>query len=115
VTVDRDGEGLFEGRRFTAVEGERRFRVSTEQYRSFVRHLETLRPASGERRYSGEACTQMATDLPSAEVTWRTAGGGEQRLYFYFGCDMERNRAISERLEAAPGLLPIGAMIRPSR
>ena len=111
VTVDRDGRGVFEGRRFTAFTGERRFTVSPAQFRAFARHLAPLRPARGDVNYSGEACTQTATDLPSAQVDWRAAGGGEQHLYFYYGCDMERNRAIAERLRSAPDLLPIGELI----
>jgi uncharacterized protein DUF6438 len=114
LTVNSDGSGTFEGRRFTAVTGPRPFRATPAQYRAFAAQLEPLRPAAGEVRYSGEACRSMATDLPSAEVTWRSRRG-EQRLYFYYGCDMERNRAIAERLTAAPGLLPIGDFIRPSR
>jgi hypothetical protein len=111
VTVNRDGTGLFEGRRFTAVEGERRLRLSSDHFGDFARQLEPLRPTRGHRRYSGEACETMATDLPSVEIIWRFADGLEQRLYFYHGCDMERNRPIAERLDAAPGLLPIGDLI----
>ena len=43
-----------------------------------------------------------ATDMPSAEVTWRSPAASSS-LYFYYGCDMERNRAIAERLSDAPG------------
>lgn len=115
VTVGRDGSGQFVGRRFTAVTGERRFSVTPAQYGAFVRQLEPLRPASGERLYSGEACEMMATDMPSADVKWRGEDGAEQHLYFYFGCDMERNRAIGERLRAAPDLLSIGDLIGANR
>jgi hypothetical protein len=115
LTVNRDGSGLFVGRRFTAVTGERRFSVTPAQYGAFVRQLEPLRPASGERLYSGEACEMMATDLPSADVKWRGDDGAEQHLYFYYGCDMERNRAIGERLRAAPDLLAIGDLIGANR
>lgn len=112
VTVNADGTGLFEGRSFTAVTGERHFTLPLSQYRAFVAHLAPIRPASGDLRYSGPPlCRQMATDLPSAEVIWRPRGG-VQHLYFYYGCDMERNRAIVARLEAAPRLLPIGDFIR---
>lgn len=111
VTVDADGSGIFEGRRFTAVTGERRFRVTPGQFRALARHLGPLRPFEGIVRYSGESCASMATDMPSAEVTWRTLGEAEQQLYFYYGCDMEANRAIAERLNAVPGLLPIGDLI----
>jgi hypothetical protein len=110
VTVSADGTGRFEGRNFTTVRGEREFRVTPAQYRAFAAQLAPLRPARGSRRYSGEACRSMATDLPSAEVTW-SAAGGDQKLYFYFGCDMDRNRALAERLRAAPGLLPIAELI----
>jgi hypothetical protein len=54
----------------------------------------------------------LATDLPSADVTWRGRDGSEQALYFYFGCDMEKNQAIAERLRKAPDLLPIHDFIR---
>ena len=112
VTVNADGSGIFEGMRWTAVEGRREFRVTPDQYRAFVGHLEPLRPRQGEVRYSGEACSTMATDLPSVEVKWRSNGGAGQSLYFYYGCDMDRNRAIAERLEKAPDLLPIAHLIR---
>ena len=110
VTVNSDGSGTFEGRRFTAVTGARTFRATPDQYRAFAARLEPLRPASGSIRYSGEACEMMATDMPSTEVTWRS-DAGEQQLYFYHGCDMEKNQAIAERLSAARDLLPIGDLL----
>ena len=111
VTVSPDGSGTFEGRRFTAVTGERSFRITPEQYRAFAAQLAPLRPAEGSVRMSGEACRQMATDLPSAEVTWFSPIGNSQSYYFYYGCDMDRNRAIADRLTRAPQLLPIQDMI----
>lgn len=113
VTVNSNGWSTFEGRRFTAVTGTRSFRLGPGQYRAFAAQLAPLRPASGSVRYSGESCRNMATDLPSAEVTWRSRRG-TQGLYFYYGCDMARNRAIAARLEAAPRLLPIADFIRPA-
>jgi Domain of unknown function (DUF6438) len=114
LVANSDGSGTFEGRRFTAVTGTRPFRATPAQYRAFVAQLAPLRPASGTVRYAGEACRATATDMPSAEVTWRSRRG-TQGLYFYYGCDMERNRAIGERLNAAPALLPIGDYIAPRR
>ena len=111
VTVRPDGNGTFVGRRFTAVTGERAFRITPDRYRAFAAHVAPLRPAHGEVRLSGENCRQMATDLPSAEVSWQVPGGERQAYYFYYGCDMERNRSIAERLSAAPHLLPIQSMI----
>lgn len=114
-TVRADGSGTFEGRRFTAVEGVRGFRATPAQFRAFAAHLAPIRPGRGSVRYAGEACRLTATDLPSAEVTWQ-GRSATQSLYFYFGCDMETNRAIAQRLRAAPALLPIADLIgRPDR
>ena len=114
VTVGADGQGLFEGRRFTTVAGERHFVVTPAQYRAFAEHLAPLRPSSGSVRLDAQpACSQMATDLPSASVTWQS-DREEQSLYYYFGCDMEARREMAERLRAAPALLPIGDFIRPA-
>ena len=114
VTINSDGSGSFEGIRFTALAGTRPFRASHAQYQAFARQLEPIRPAHGTIRYEGRACRATATDLPSAEVTWRSRRG-TQSLYFYHGCDMQRNRALAERLNAAPALLPIGEFIGAAR
>ena len=110
VTVYSNGRATFTGRRFTAVTGTREFRVSPGTYNAFARHLAAIRPRSGSIRYSGDRCRSMATDLPSAEVTWRDHGR-EQSLYFYYGCDMVRNHALADRLRRAPDLLPLGDFI----
>ena len=112
--INSDGSGSFEGIRFTAFAGVRPFRATPAQYQAFARQLEPIRPARGSIRYQGARCRSMATDLPSAEVIWRSRRG-TQSLYFYYGCDMQRNRALAERLRAAPDLLPIGDFIRPAR
>ncbi|HEV7660085.1 MAG TPA: DUF6438 domain-containing protein [Allosphingosinicella sp.] len=110
VTVNSNGTGTFEGRHHTAVTGTRPFRLRPGQYQAFARHLAPLRPARGTIRYAGERCRSTATDMPSAEVTWRSRRG-TQGLYFYYGCDMRSNRAIAARLRAAPDLLPLAQLI----
>jgi len=107
VTVRPDGTGMFEGRRFTAVTGERAFRVSPAQYRAFEAQLAPLRPAEGEVR---EECMTVS-DMASVQVTWFSQIGNSQGYYLYFGCDRERNQAARERLQAAPALLPIADLI----
>jgi hypothetical protein len=114
VTVNSNGSATFNGINFTAVRGERAFRITSTQYRAFAAHLAPLRPAGGDRDYNGSNCGSTATDLPSADVTWR-ARRGEQRLHFYYGCDMEKNRALAQRLSSAPALLPIRDFIGASR
>jgi Domain of unknown function (DUF6438) len=114
VTVRSDGRGTFNGINFTAVRGIRAFRVTPAQYLAFKRHLAPIRPAQGSVDYNGERCRNIATDMPSADVTWR-GRAGEQRLHFYYGCDPEGNRALARRLNAAPGLLPLTALIGVNR
>ena len=113
VSVTERGIGVFEGRRFTAVSGMRQFPISRRQFRTFVAHLAPTRPAGRQSiRYEGpRLCPRMATDMPTVTVSWRAATGGAQTLVYYYGCDPERNRALAERLSAAPALLPIAAMI----
>jgi len=51
---------------------------------------------------------------PVLRVSVRPDGSGifEGRQHtVYHGCDMEKNRAIAERLRRAPTLLPISGMI----
>lgn len=109
VTVNADGTGIYEGLRHVSVRGQRRFRLTPAQHRAFVRHLEPARPARGEVRYrDGALCGPMVTDMPSVDVAWRR-GRARQTLHFYYGC--RRQRALAERLQRAPALLPIGPWI----
>lgn len=113
VTVRPDGSGVFTGKRFTAVTGEREFRLSREQYAVFSARLAPYRPASGEKRYSpGEkGCEHAVTDLPSVDVTWTRAIGDSQKLYYYFGCNLDGDRSMAEALGAAVEILPLEPLI----
>ena len=115
VTVRSDGSATFEGVNFTAVRGRHDFRVTPRQYRAFAAWLAPIRPARGSIDYnSSQLCRTMATDMPSAGVTW-TSRRGEQRLNYYYGCDMDRYRLLSRRLSRAPDRLPIGDFIGTAR
>jgi hypothetical protein len=113
VTVRPDGSGIFDGKRFTAVHGERSFTLSRAQYDAFAARLAPYRPASGDVRYAmGEPnCRNAATDMPSVDIRWTRAIGDSQALHFYFGCDLEKNRAMRDALGQAPDALPIEALI----
>lgn len=113
VTVRPDGTGLFVGKRFTTVTGEREFRLSRAQYDAFAAKLAPYRPGSGEVRYAhGEPnCRQAATDMPSVDIRWTRAIGDSQALHYYFGCEMEKNRAMADAIGNAPDILPIEALI----
>ena len=62
----------------------------------------------------GEVLAQLGVLARDGRVVVRSPRG-TQSLYFYYGCDMQRNRALAERLSAAPALLPIGDFIRAAR
>lgn len=117
VTVRPDGSGVFNGIRFTAVTGERAFRVSRADYAAFAATLAPYRPASGTVLYTPanpKNCAEQATDLPTVDVTWTRAIGDSQALSFYFGCDMEKNHVMGEALGSAPDRLPpLEALIGP--
>lgn len=115
VTVNADGSGLFEGRRHSAFQGQRRFRITPAQFRAFVARLAPARPARGDIVYDrGTSCQGAGpppTDHPSIIVTW-TEARRRQTLHFYTGC---RNPAIRRALDEARGLLPIERLINPPR
>lgn len=115
VTVRPDGSGVFDGKRFTAVSGERRFTLTPAQYAAFAARLAPYRPETGNVRYAqGEPlCQRAATDMPSVDIRWTRAIGDSQSLHFYFGCDLEKNRAMRDALGRAPDALPIGELIGP--
>ena len=113
VTVRPDGSGMFTGKNFTAVTGTRAFKLTPDQYRAFAAKLAPYRPESGEVRIShgDPRCTQVATDLPSVDILWTRAIGDSQRLYYYFGCDMDKNAAMAEALGNAAEELPIEELV----
>ena len=103
VLVGADGEGIFFGAAHTAVAGERRFRVTGEQFRAFAARLAPLADVADCRHFLGE----------SAPVTirWFGADGSQRRNSLHLICLRLRHPAEAERLRTAPELLPIGDFI----
>lgn len=107
-TVQANGDGSFEGKRSTQTGGTKSFKLTRAQFDAFAAALAPYRPKPGtDRRYShGEkGCERAATDMPSAEISW-TGPGGKSSLSYYFGCDMETNRAMADAIGNAPDLIP---------
>ncbi|MGK6356233.1 DUF6438 domain-containing protein [Sphingomonas sp. DT-207] len=115
VMVTSDGKGIFTGVRNTEVIGERKFTVTVAQYLAFRDVLLPFLPDWARREYrpGTPLCEQAATDMPSVavdrSVQMRTLM--MSHLYFYFGCDMEKNRPMAEALGNAPNALPIQNLI----
>ncbi len=114
VTVQPDGSGVFEGKRFTAVTGTRPFRATPAQYRAFAAKLQPYRPAQGDRllQPGQPGCDNAPTDMPSVEVRWSEASGGAQRLSYYYGCGAADGGRTGEALRGAIGELPVGGFIK---
>lgn len=114
VTVGADGKGLFEGVRYTAAAGRHRFAVPAQSFSAFAAALEPVRPKHGLSPYdSRRGCETRAGGFPSARISWRGRSGPRQILLYDFGCNAERNRAVSDRVGQAPSLLPIAELIGP--
>lgn len=97
ITVEPDGEGIYDGTRFVKTEGERRFTVSPQDYAAFRDRLADFRPAKSVR-YDYENCDgPVATDHPSVKVSWTQADGETQVLDWYMGC---RQPELSENSDA---------------
>ncbi|QIG79420.1 DUF6438 domain-containing protein [Stakelama tenebrarum] len=113
VTVRPDGTGTFVGERFTQVSGERDFTLTSAEYEAFKAKLAPYRPESGMRRIAPgtSECENVATDLPSVDISWTRPIGDSQSLYFYYGCDMEENAQMAQDLGEAAELLPIQKLV----
>ncbi|MCW3846061.1 DUF6438 domain-containing protein [Sphingomonas sp. LB-2] len=112
VTVSSDGKAVFTGIRHTQVIGERRFAVTPQQYLTFREQLAPWLPESGEKLYQpgSPLCKQVATDLPSVDISLRK-GARSRRLYYYYGCDNEKNMTMGEALGTATDALPLDALV----
>lgn len=113
ITIDNRGEGVFTGTRFTAVTGERRFHATPEQFDAFAWAISPYMPGRGELliQQGTKLCKNVATDMPSVDIVRTRAGRGTDHLNLYFGCDMEKNRAVKDALGNAPDKLPIEDLI----
>ncbi|NJR78614.1 DUF6438 domain-containing protein [Sphingomonas corticis] len=114
VTVNADGSGTFEGRRFTAVTGERAFTASPDVYRRFAAALEPYRPKDGDLRYENGSSLcgpAMVSDMPGADVRWSEPSGASRSIHFYYGCDRGDDGKMRRAIADAPQLLPIAAFI----
>jgi len=111
VTVDGSGSGTFEGERFTSSAGKQSFALTPAQFDAFAGALARFRPRGEKLVQPGTpACGMAATDMPGVDIVWRE-GGRTDHLNVYFGCDMEKNRAMFDALRVAPNALAIQGLI----
>ncbi|WP_230769353.1 DUF6438 domain-containing protein [Sphingomonas sp. Leaf4] len=114
VTIQPDGRGTFEGKRFTAVSGVRSFQATPAQYRAFAAKLQPYRPAQGDRllQPGQPGCGNAPTDMPSVEVRWSELSGASQKLSYYYGCGAADGGRTGEALRGAISELPVASYIK---
>jgi hypothetical protein len=110
IVIAPDGSGTFEGKRFTAVTGVRRFKATSESYRVFAARIAPYRPTNNELLYQPGTpiCKDAPTDMPSVDIVWSELSGASQHLNFYYGCGSQNMR---EALRKAPEVLPVSKLI----
>lgn len=116
--VSSNGRGLYNGRQYVAVKGERTFHVSPEQFEAFSAQLLPYRPdLDGDETIVTEGtplCPTAGTDSPTVEVTWIRDGHLAGHVIYYFGCEEPKVPANMGRdLASAPSLLPVSQFVRP--
>ena len=114
VTIASSGRGTFTGQSHTAVQGARSFTATPRQYAAFAAALAPYRP-NGEALYQpgSKLCGQVATDMPSVDVRWQGGSRRAAHLYYYYGCDMQKNAKMGDALGNAIDLLPVEPLIGP--
>ncbi len=106
----------FEGKRFTAVTGERTVALSREgridAYNRIEELLHPYRPDGAMDYLPGQPnCPNAPTDMPSVTVQWiSNARQRFDRLTFYYGC-AAANPELAAALRKVPDLLPISDLI----
>jgi hypothetical protein len=107
VTLGPDGQGIFEGARYTAARGERRFQATPAQMREFTRQLAAVRPRQDRVFAMGTpGCEPARTDAPGIDVRWQGTAGAVT-LRAYGGCGGKDGRETYDALRRAAGALPI--------
>ena len=112
VTVSSDGQGLFEPVGHTAAAASERFTVTPAQFAAFAARLRPVRPNGEVLIQPGKPlCGAAVTDQASVDVRWTGGAGDPRHLDYYFGCDMAKHADLRRTLMAAPGALPIAALV----
>lgn len=84
VRVVPDGAIVFDGKRHTAVLGERRRSAGPATYRTLADDLAPFRPAPGTEDVV--ACDAAISDMSSFTITWTDAAGMRTVAKHSFGC-----------------------------
>lgn len=105
LTLQSNGDVLFDGKRHTAIVGERRRNIPQATYRAIAADLARFRPAGSEPVPA--ACDAAISDTSSFTVTWRDAGGGQAITTTQRGCPGGPGHELNAILETVPERLGV--------
>lgn len=112
--IDRDGVAVFDGEKFTAVEGERDAPGDRETFQRILATLAPVRPQEGDLTIDREVCRRIATDMITYTVVWDT-DTGDQRLSYNTGCADARFQDVKTALAEVRAMLPVGELVGKGR
>ncbi len=110
VTVSPKGVVRFEGRRHTAVLGERTRNIGEVGYRKLASDLAGFRPVSGSDAVV--ECTAAVSDTSAYTVTWADAPGHRTTATVQSGCPGGAGHALAELLRGLPDRLGIADLAK---
>jgi hypothetical protein len=111
-TVSSDGRGVFTGKHYVSVIGDRSFSVTPAQFKAFRRHLAAYQGRKMLISSSSFLCPDYMVDGPSIEVTWMTNSRLTGHVFYDDGCPKPKIAPdMVPTLESAPALLPLAELI----
>lgn len=105
ASISPNGTVRFEGRRHTAVLGERTRAAGPATYRDLARDLAIYRPATGTETVV--ECTAVVSDTSPYIVTWTDATGSKTTATVQGGCPDGAGHELFGILRAVPSRLGI--------
>lgn len=110
VSVKSDATVAFEGKRHTALLGQRNLIGSPAAYAKLEAELAPFRPANG--RTERTRCDVEASDMSNFQIVWTDPDGSKTVLDHSLGCRSATNDRLNAVLRQAPNTLSISSWIR---
>jgi hypothetical protein len=110
LSISADGHGVYEGGRFVKTKGRHEFTSTPAQVKAFFDRIAPFRPHGTKVYDYGHCPTPVATDSPSVNVGWSSAGKPDS-LNWYLGCRVPALNAIQPDLRNAWQELPLDDLV----
>lgn len=107
LTVQPDGEIIFEGKNWTETVGKADDKLSEEQLENLVLEIEKANFFSLENVYDWDSgnCPELASDMPGVNLTINL-NGKEKTINHYHGCFDKDNSSAGKPVNIAERIFP---------